>query len=282
MVARRAAASLLAALACAAFPPCGLADALAVPVQGATIPMLDFGGRPVVEVTINGKGPFRLVADTGAAETVLDSSLAAELSLRDTDVQLDEMRIGPIVFRELRAFVAPLSGLLRGEAAPRGVLSASVFPRHLLTFDFPRRHLLVRAGALPEAQGRTVFSYAGADLPSIPVRVAGREITVHLDTGAPYALALPTRYMKELPLSGEPVQRGTARTHAGSSAIYVASVAGEIAIGDFTLPTRELRFTDVVPDRHAAPKGQLGSEALRDFVVTLDAGNKRVRMERAP
>ena len=282
MVTRRAAASLLAVLACGALHPSALAHTVAVPAQGATIPMLDFGGRPVVEVTINGKGPFRLIVDTGAAATVLDSALAAELSLRDTDVQLDELRIGPIALEGLRAFVAPLSGLLRGEAAPRGVLSASVFPRHLLTFDFQRRRFLVRAGALPEAQGRTVFSYAGADLPSIPVRVAGREITVHLDTGAPYGLALPTRYMKELPLSGEPVQRGTARTHAGSSAIYTATLSGDIAVGEFALATRELRFTDVVPDPHAVPKGQLGSGALRDFVVTLDASNERVRMERAP
>ena len=280
MITRRHAAILIAAVAWPGLHARTDAHTISLPRNEGTVPMLDFGGRPVVELLVNGKGPFRLVVDTGAAVTVLDSSLAAELSLRDTDVQLQDVRMGAVTLSGLNAFVVPLAGLLRGEGAPRGVLSASAFPGHLVTFDYPGRQLRVARGTLPAADGRVLFSYQGADLPSVPVRVAGREITVHLDTGAPYALALPTRYMKDLPLAGEPVQRGMARTHSGSKPIYAATLAGDIAIGDFTLPTRELRFTDVVPDPHAVPKGQVGGEALRDFVLTLDSSNQRLRLER--
>jgi hypothetical protein len=44
---------------------------------------------------------------------------------------------------------------------------------------------------------------------------------------------------------------------------------------------QELRFTDVVPHLLAQPKGQLGSAALRGFVVTLDSANRRVRFQKA-
>ncbi len=32
-----------------------------------TVPLTFFGGRPVVDVKVNGKGPFRFICDTGAA-----------------------------------------------------------------------------------------------------------------------------------------------------------------------------------------------------------------------
>jgi Retroviral aspartyl protease len=42
-----------------------------VPKDGVTIPMQDMGGRPVVEIKINGKGPYRFILDTGAVTTVV-------------------------------------------------------------------------------------------------------------------------------------------------------------------------------------------------------------------
>jgi hypothetical protein len=276
---RRAAVSLFGALAVPAF---AATQRLAVPAQGATIPMLDFGGRPVVEVTIDGKGPFKLILDTGASVTVLDTSLANELGLNGTDTDVDLLRIGEVALAPLNVFVAPIARIMRGDDLPRGVLSASIFPGHLLTFDYPARKLTVQRGALPQADGRTVFSYKGDDLPAVPVKVAGREISVHLDTGAPYALALPTRFLKELPLASEPVQKGTARTHSGALPIFEAAVAGEVFVGEFKLNLPTVRFTDVVPDPQATPRGQMGGEALRGFVLTLDASSERLRLARAP
>jgi hypothetical protein len=274
---RRAALGLLGALA---VPRFASAQAVSVPAEGAAFPMLDFGGRPMVDVTINGKGPFRLIVDTGASVTVLDTSLAAQLGLAGTNTEIDELRIGPVVLARLEVFALPISRIMRGDDVPRGVLSASVFPGHLLSFDYPARRLTVRRGELPPAEGRTVFSYKGDDLPSVPVKVAGTEISVHLDTGAPYALALPTRYIKELPLAAEPVQKGTARTHAGALPIFEAPVIGDVTVGEFKLDLPSVRFTDVVPDPHAKPRGQIGGAALRDFIVTLDSANERLRMAR--
>jgi beta-lactamase superfamily II metal-dependent hydrolase len=34
-----------------------------------TVPMLDVGGGPMVDVRINGKGPYPLILDTGATDT---------------------------------------------------------------------------------------------------------------------------------------------------------------------------------------------------------------------
>jgi predicted aspartyl protease len=66
-----------------------------VPAEGASVQMLDIGGRPVVEVKINGKGPFPFILDTGAMFTVIDSSLSDELSLGES-APIKEFIIGAI------------------------------------------------------------------------------------------------------------------------------------------------------------------------------------------
>ena len=252
---------------------------ISVPATGESVPMLDFGGRPVVEVMINNKGPYRFIFDTGASVSVIDTSIAAELSLEDTP-KIQELRIGNVVIHDLTIFVNPISKMLGGGDVPRGVLNASSFPGNLVTIDYPGKRIAFRKGALAEPDHKQIFNYDPTDLPSIPVKVAGREITVHLDTGAPYTLALPTKYMKEIPLSHPAEQKGHAKTHAGLLPIFVATMEGDISVGDFKLPTRELRFTDVVPFGSAEPRGQFGAEGLQNFVLTLDSLNHRLRFER--
>jgi hypothetical protein len=121
MPTRRAALSLIGASAVASPLLAAAQSAVFVPQEGATLPMLDFGGRPVVEVAINGKGTYKLILDTGASVTVLDTSLAAELALAGTDAEVDELRIGPIVLARLDVFVAPIARIMRGDDLPGGV-----------------------------------------------------------------------------------------------------------------------------------------------------------------
>jgi Aspartyl protease len=246
-----------------------------VPVEGESVPMLEFGGRPVIEVMINGKGPYRFIFDTGAMFSVIDSKLAEELSLGDNS-EIEQLKMGRAAIFHVHAVVNPISKLLGGGDVPRGVLSASWFPGNLVTFDYPAKRIAFRAGALAAANHTTIFDYDPADLPSVPVKVAGREFTVHLDTGAPLGIALPTKYIKELPLKRPAVQKGIAKTHGGSLPIFVAPLDGEMSIGNFKLPMSDLRFTDVVPFPGREPKGQVGDEVLKEFVVTLDSSNHRI------
>jgi hypothetical protein len=252
---------------------------VSVPAEGESVPMLDFGGRPVVEVMINDKGPYNFVFDTGASMTVIDSSVAKELSL-ESSAQLRELRVGRVTIHGLEGRVAPISQMFGADNSPRGVLSASSFPGYLVTFDYPGKRLLFRKGSLGEENGKGIFSYDPAGLPAVPVKVASREVSLHLDTGAPFTIALPTKYMKELPLSAAPVQKGHAKTHVGSLPIFQATLDGDISIGDYKVPTRDLHFTDVVPYPGAEPRGQVGNDALRGLIVTLDSKNHRVQLEK--
>src|SRR4051794_33436943 len=86
---------------------------ISIPAEGDSVPMLDFGGRPVVEVMINGKGPYKFIFDTGASVNVLDTSVTAELGL-DDHAEIQELRLGKISVRQLAAFSNPISQMLGG------------------------------------------------------------------------------------------------------------------------------------------------------------------------
>jgi len=267
--------------------------AVEVPAAGTTLPMQDVGGRPVVDVRVNGKGPYRFVLDTGATITVIDATLKDELKLPPVPgmrpsspghgmpaeiVSVDAMGIGSTTLRGVTAALMPLGQLFTGDQRPRGVLSASAFPGHLVTFDYPSRRIVVKKGALEAADSAVIHEYPEDDpLPTVPIRIAGHDTRVHLDTGSGAGLMLPTHFLQELPLASKPAPGGTAKVHNGETPITKARVDGAITLGRYTLDLPDVSFADI----HAipgAPRGNIGYGVLKDFVVTLDSRNRRVRM----
>lgn len=265
-----------------------------VPRDGVTVPMQDMGGRPVVELKINGKGPYRFVLDTGAVTTVVSDELSRELSLTPPAgvqvasvgggpapaiVLIHDVRIGDAVLEDMIAAAMPLGGLLKGENAPRGVLSAACFPGYLLTYDYPGKRILIRKGALASADSKSIFQYTEDQvLPTVPVRIAGHDTQVHLDTGSAFGLTLPVKFLAELPLVSQPREAGTVRTGGGEFPVSIARVNGAIELGKYKLGFDEVRFSDARPGPGPAV-GNIGYGVLRDFVVTLDSKNRRIELD---
>ena len=259
-----------------------------VPAAGATVPMLDVGGRPMVDVRINGKGPYPFILDTGATFTAIDGDLAKELALpqgRDVEsestVRVDEFRVGDAVAHGFLAGSLPgMLGGLGGANPPRGVLSAAAFPGQLVVLDYPGKRVTIKPGALPAADNRRVFEYSASEaLPVVPVRVAGHVYRIHLDSGSPGGVMLPMKYVAELPLAAPPVEVGHARTVAGTFPVQSATVTGAIEIGEYMLDLKEVRFSDLRPGPEPGI-GNIGGLVLRGFVVTFDSKNRRVKLER--
>ena len=265
-----------------------------VPHDGVTVPMQDMGGRPVVELKINGRGPYRFILDTGTVTTIVSEDLSRELSLTPpAGVQvapvnggpapaialIHDVRIGDAVLEDMIAAVMPLGGLLKGDNAPRGILSAACFPGYLLTYDYPGKRISIRKGALASADSKSIFQYTKDQvLPTVPVRIAGHDTQVHLDTGSPAGLTLPVKFLAELPLASQPKEAGKVRTHGGEFPVSSARVNGPIELGKYRLGLDEVRFSDVRPGPGPAV-GNIGYGVLRDFVVTLDSKNERIRLD---
>ncbi len=240
-----------------------------------TVPMLDTGGRPVVEVKINGAGPYKLIFDTGATNTVVDPSLVGD---QRGPVTLKSLEIGSLRFTDVDVRSGGLIGNVPADF-PKGVLSAAQFPGYLVTYDFPAKTISIAKGALPAADGKRTFQY-GADepLPVAPVRVAGRDFVIHVDTGSPGGVMLPLRYSKELPLDGELAAAGKARTVAGEFEVFAAPVKGDITVAGVPIADHVIRFSDLRPGPLPGI-GNMGSALLKQFRLTFDSANRRIRFE---
>jgi len=238
-----------------------------------TVPMLYVDGRPVISVTINGRGPYRMVLDTGAKDTVVSPGWVGGRT-EQTDIDL---RVGDQAYTHFPAWSFPLP---RG--FPKGVLSAEAFPGELVTLDFPKRTVTFQRGSLPPADGRRIFQYEAGDLlPTVPIRVGGHEMRVCVDSGNPRGLDLPLRLSAEIPLAGRLVAAGkggiiTNEGDPAKVAMFSAHVMGAVELGEYTLDTPTIRFRD----QPAPWPGDFGNEILRTFRVTIDASNRRLLFER--
>lgn len=265
-----------------------VACSLAVAAK-TVVPLEMSAERPTIELTLNGKGPYRLLFDTGSgAELVLDEELSLELGLKPTGTQ----RIGdPNSPEAIEAQVVTVASVALGELAfsdvravtwkrqsmgiadfPRGVVGLGLFGPGIVTLDYPGKKLIVESGALPEPDGKTILKATFDDgIPSLSIDVAGVPFRAHLDSGSTGFLGLPVDAAKTLPLEAAPIQVGRARTASGDYAVLEARLRGSVTIGALGLANPKLRFVNL-------PSANIGSDLLRTLVVSVDRKNERVRL----
>lgn len=114
----------------------------------------------LIPVMIDGKGPFRFALDTGASQTLLDSSLVAELALEVTgevgpvtgivgattadEVVIESWSIGDVQLPAARAVGLEMTAGGAGSVEFRGLLGADILRRFkVITLDFDKGLLIL-------------------------------------------------------------------------------------------------------------------------------------------
>jgi len=252
------------------------------------VPMVDGPTAHVlVDVMLNGQGPFRMILDTGAATTVLDGDLVTELGLESLGTtrigdpsdllanEVDQVRIGTVELGSARfegvAAVGWRGPSLTSAIGARGVLGLPTFRDCLLTVDYPARAIEVAPGELPEVDGKRVLPLDSRMIAELPVAVAGREASAHLDIGNASSLVVPASWQGELATKGE-VSEGMGMRASGPVTFTIATLDGDLVIGEHVLHDPEVRFDDRLDHVN------VGYGVLRGFAITLDQRNDRVRL----
>lgn len=282
--------ALALATTCCAQHSAVVPEHIDVPAAGVTFPLQGYRGLPIVPVSINGKGPFPFILDTAANVTVLSEELTHELMLQPASgmhssdgrvaaiLKLEKIQAGGATLEGVIAAAMPLSNLLGDHA--RGVLSASCFPGYLVTLNYPGKLITIKKGSLGSADGQTTFAYDDSEnIPSVPLKLAGYDARVHLDTGSTDGLSVPSAMLKIVPLASAPKEATSVKLVGREFPVSTALVKGPLEIGKYKLDAGEVRFSDA-RGGSASPAGTLGYLLLRDFVVTLDSKNRLIRFER--
>jgi hypothetical protein len=254
------------------------------------VPMESFGGRPVVSLRLDGKGPYKFVLDTGAGGSVVSRGLTDSLGLEASGdvrvgspggatnpgafVKVGQVEMGGVTLRGVTMVATDLSRVFSVPDAPVGVLSALVFVGNLVTFDYPKQEIRIQPGELPAANGRDVFEYqAEQHIPTMTIDVAGTKVEAHVDSGSGRGLMLPGALAKTVPLGGALEEQAKAKTVDGEWTIHRAPLKGTVTIGRFKLTDPPVDFMD------GAPIGNIGYQILKDYRLTLDRKNLRFRLE---
>ena len=245
-------------------------------------------GRPYVMVTINGRGPFRFIIDTGTGgDAIVTSELAAQLDLptvgeaRLTDPtgqggrtaplrKMDTLRVAGVEFYSVKAIEHALPV---GDGACQGMLGFTLFRDFLLTLDYVNGRLVLAEGELTPDGERSVLPFRMPDgVPVARLKIGNRDVEAQIDSGGA-GLSLPERLIPQLRLSAEPALFGKGESLSTRFQIKVARLAGDVHLGDITI---DRPWVEINP---AFPLANFGSCPLQHFIVTFDQENKLVRLD---
>jgi predicted aspartyl protease len=266
----------------------------------------DAASHLMVDVHINGHGPYHFVVDTGADHTILASEVAAELGLSGGEkvmlkgvvravltetVSIRTMTFGSITKRHL--MVPTLS---RSLLDADGYLGLDFLDGHRVTFDF-QKHLLqvseprarFSANWMRENEARVRASGSSGHLQALDCMVDGISATAFIDSGA------------EVTAANEPLLAALSRRNPDfheTGSIRLIDITGGEILGKVAMVkkirlTAALIFNDcplVIADflvfdvwgLRQRPALLIGMNLLRQFErVSIDYGLQELRFDLA-
>jgi len=128
----------------------------------------------IVQVVLNGAGPFEFLLDTGTNTTIIEPELAQQLRLRPQDrielmtiagaqavprAQLGSVVLGPAVAENLEALITDLRSIRALHSSVRGILGQNFLTRFNYLLDYRERQIEF------ETDGELAHRMCGARLP---------------------------------------------------------------------------------------------------------------------
>src|SRR5579863_4699392 len=245
-------------------------------------------GKPFVMVTINGKGPFRFVIDTGTGgEAFISSQLAHDLDLpvsgqarlsdpsgqggqRAPMVLINSLNVAGVEFSGVHAVVHPLNG---DDGDCQGLLGFVLFRDYLLTLDFPNRRMILQTGAHSHYSGPSVIPFRAPDgVPIVAMRICSVYIDDQSDSGGS-GLTLPAQVAARLKFAALPTAFSNGQSLSTRFQIKAARLAGDVQLAGYTFAKP---FVEIHP---AFPLANFGSCPMQSFALTFDQKSGLVRFE---
>ncbi|HET7706052.1 MAG TPA: retroviral-like aspartic protease family protein [Thermoanaerobaculia bacterium] len=269
----------------------------------ATVPFTLVKNQIVVQTSVNGKGPYSFLVDTGvtpsvidraaaeAAGVAIDQSRSGEASGAGSGTMIvqrapiQELTLSGVSFRNLDALAADLSRLSSRLGQPlHGILGDNFFAGRVVTIDYAAQRITIGRSLPPLPPGAIEMPFSTANDDVIPIiqdfEINGQKIPVSLDTGASLAVELYPAAVERLGLAAvvEKAAGGSITGARGDAAVRKAKIDA-LTIGGMPLNDVEVTFSTRA-DHGAARMGNIGNALMKNFVVTFDYTTRRVRLEK--
>jgi dienelactone hydrolase len=179
-----------------------------------TVPFTLYDNRMLIAVSVDGKGPFMMIVDTGDPTVTLTPEVAHQLKLAPRAggsvtgagsgsesvglARLKSVQIGALRFNDLDGEVLDLSAIRAAFGFPHldGIVGYSILRRLRVGVDMDGQKLTFSYPALPapKTAATLAFTTGGSGIPQIPAAVDGVHGTFIIDTGDRSSLTLFRRF----------------------------------------------------------------------------------------
>ncbi len=239
-------------------------------------------GKPYVMVTVNGKGPFRFIIDTGTGgDAIVTSELATELDLpvageaRLIDLtgkgsqparlrRIDSLQVAGVDFHAIKAIEHRLPS---GEGDCQGMLGFPLFRDFLFTLDYVKGRLLLAHGELQPDGERSVLPFRMPDgVPIARLNIAGREVEAQIDSGGA-GLSLPEDSTRGMKFANDPENFAKGESLSTRFVIKAGKLASDVRLGEFTFAKPWVEINA------AFPLANFGSNPMQYFTISFDQKN---------
>lgn len=258
--------------------------------QPVSIPADIVNGAMLVDVTINGSGPFRMLVDTGCTCSVISPEVALAVQARSADdaasipavnalgttgavqhVLLDLVELNGVRFEGVEAGVTPLdlqSKITGGRID--GLLGYSLFSELFLALDFPNQRLRLSAGwqdNLPPI--RADLNLVEHDsVPFAVLNVLGQSREMMIDTGANSGLEFDFDSTASLVWKFAPRPAGLVAAVNGMARDLSGRLSGAVVLGGVR------QIDPVVTVGSGVPR--VGTEFYRSFCVVFSRAQNKL------
>jgi predicted aspartyl protease len=253
----------------------------------------DASERVTVPVTVNDRGPFPFIVDTGSTNTVVSNELAAHLRLpigenllikaatgpaETNSVRVESLSVGARRLTNLRAPV-----LQRANMGGLGILGLDAIAKQKLVMDFARKQMLLTQSSRRGEDPATIVVQAKSkygQLLLVDCDVDGMPLYVILDTGGEATIGnLTMRSMLERRRQPNEVQ---VISVTGDSVTAPVGVLPQLNVGHVRVMNQPIAYTDLYAFNQFGlrdkPAMLLGMDTLRRFArVAIDFPAREVR-----
>ena len=259
------------------------------------MPLIMDDGQPFVSA-LGKSGEYWIHIDTGTRNVRMLPSGEKELQARShlvfptlsgdaagmkrwswTAWRVRELDMGGAKFQDFDTHIVDCGHMFAGSNVPvRIIAGTSLFRDCLLTIDLPGRRLVIAHGDLPPENGRDILPCrrGKGGSPEIPVEIGGKKLWAGLDTGAYNAVNLGADVAAGMAFDGAPATRSFMSHFSPNATCTVATLSGDVVFGQYRV---HKPMIDICGRDESA---WICLEILKDYRITLDQKNRRVRLER--
>ncbi len=269
--------------------------------SSSKIPFKLLNNHIYVDIKLNGRGPYRVICDTGGAN-IVTPTLAAELGLKPEGtlqgrgageasedvglVMIDSLTVGDITLANQLFMVFPLESFSNIEGVDQyGLIGYEVFRRFVVKVDYENEELTM---TLPEAfshdgNGTVVpFKFSGS-MPQVEGSIDGIPGVFDIDTGARSSLTLMGPFVEKHDLVSKysPEFESVTGWGVGGPVRTQVTRTRNLRLGDvdFREPVTEfsLQTGGAFTDTYVA--GNVGTRLLKRYNIIFDYNRQEMILE---